>query len=236
MTCALFLATRTTATVPNAHGPGTAALLNWGAESWSEVSRGYVTEPGRGAHGEEPDRAAPCPLRSRTVIGGLVIYHTRRRLHRDTPRPQPRQRQAERIVNSTRRRAEAARVAHRSADGLPNAIADLPFETSSRRRADQGQHSACGARPRSLKGSTPLRHGRALGAARGAPGFGRRSAKRIVRASHDESSGQWTAPSRGARMSTVGAVGAHPLEPRRESGIALNSAGRTLRGTGERSK
>ena len=122
VTCALFLGDDSDGYVCRyAHGPGTEALFKWAPKSWSEISlRLPSCADGRGAHGEELTSLLPCPLTFEgRLIGGLVIYHTvAGLLHRRAPaRARPRQRAGRRgHLQLDALRADAARVAHRSAD------------------------------------------------------------------------------------------------------------------------
>ena len=103
-----------------AHGPGTEALFKWEPKSWSEISlRLPSCADGRGAHGEELTSLLPCPLRfDGRLIGGLVIYHSvAELLHRRAPADsRPRERTGRgRHLQLDAVRADAARIAHRSA-------------------------------------------------------------------------------------------------------------------------
>ena len=78
-TCALFLGNDTDGySCRSAHGPGTEALFNWTARSWSDLSlRLPSCADGRDAHGADLTALLPCPLVfDGGMIGGLVVYHT----------------------------------------------------------------------------------------------------------------------------------------------------------------
>ena len=156
-------------------GPGTEALFKWTPKSWSDLSlRLPSCADGRGAHGEELTALLPCPLTFEgRLIGGLVIYHTvAGLLHRRAPaRPRPRQRAGRgRDLQLDALRADAARIAHRSADrpAEPPLARSAVRGRAGARRAHREQRQRRRARPRSAQGNQ--RHLRPRG---GRPGAAR---------------------------------------------------------------
>ena len=162
-----------------AHGPGTEALFKWTPKSWSELSlRLPSCADGRGAHGEDLTALLPCPLTFEgRLIGGLVIYHTVAGLlhRRAPPRPRPRERAGRGgDLQLDALRADAARIAHRSADRAAEpalARSAVRGRAGARRaHARAASASSCSTSIGSRRSTTPTATRRAIArCARSAP-------------------------------------------------------------------
>ena len=153
VTCALFLGDDDRRLrVPLRARPGHRSAVQVGSRSRGARSRCALPAcaDGRGAHGDELTSLLPCPLRFEgRLIGGLVIYHTVAELlhRRAPPRARPRQRTGRRRhLQLDAVRADAARVAHRSAD--------RPGEPPLARSAVRDRAGACVAHARQRSASS----------------------------------------------------------------------------------